>query len=106
MEPEIRTALAMWEAAATNAHGGNARKTPLLITAQLIEAGDKLAGILRANEEDCDAEVRHGPGHQSRTKCELKGEHEVHRAVYMGTEATWRGPVAYTGVFDEPPMAD
>src|SRR5690349_22759632 len=51
-------------------------------------------------EEACAAEVRHGPGHQSRTKCELKGEHEVHRAVYMGTEATWRGEFAYTGAFD------
>jgi hypothetical protein len=47
MTPEIRAALALWGAAAENAHGANARKTPLLITAQLIEAGDKLAEILR-----------------------------------------------------------
>jgi hypothetical protein len=50
--PEIRTALAMWAAAAENAHGGNARKAPLLTTAQLIEAGDKLAAILRDMTED------------------------------------------------------
>lgn len=47
MTPEIQAALAMWENAAQNAHGGNARKTPLLTAAQLIEAGDALAGILR-----------------------------------------------------------
>jgi hypothetical protein len=47
-EAEIRTALAMWENAATNAHGGNAQKTPLLTTAQLIEAGDQLARIVHA----------------------------------------------------------
>ena len=51
MTPEIRTALVMWEAAVTNAHGGNARKTPLLTAAQLIEAGDHLARIVRAAED-------------------------------------------------------
>ncbi len=51
MTPEIRTALARWEAVVTNAHGGNARKAPLLTAAQLIEAGDKLAEILRRQEE-------------------------------------------------------
>lgn len=45
--PDIKVALAMWENAVVNAHGGNARKTPLLVTAQLIEAGDKLAEILK-----------------------------------------------------------
>jgi len=57
-------------------------------------------------EKGCDAEVRHGPGHQSSTKCDLTGAHDVHRAIYMGTEATWRGPFVYTGVFDEPPVTD
>jgi hypothetical protein len=44
-----RHALALleeWEAAATYAHGGQAFTTPLLVTARLIEAGDKLANAL------------------------------------------------------------
>ena len=49
MTPEIRAALAMWENAATYAYG-NARKTPLLVAVQLIEAGDKLAELVRATE--------------------------------------------------------
>jgi hypothetical protein len=56
--------------------------------------------------QPCHAEIRHGPGHQSRTRCGLKGPHEVHFAVYMGQEATWRGDKAYSGVLDEPPMAE
>jgi hypothetical protein len=53
----------------------------------------------------CSAEVRHGPGHQSSTKCEVKGVHEVHRAIYGADrqEAAWRGTHVYTGAFDEPP---
>ena len=76
------------------------------------EAADRLEiliGMLPQLDQEsaaCDAEVRHGPGHQSRTKCELTGRHEIHRAVYMGTEATWRGPYEYTGAFDEPPSAE
>lgn len=54
MTPKIRTALTMWEAAVVNAHGGNARKTPLLTAAQLIEAGDKLAEILRESVDNPD----------------------------------------------------
>lgn len=57
---------------------------------------------------DCTAEIRHGPGHQSRTTCELKGLHDVHRAIYGSyrQEATWRGLHAYTGIADEPPLED
>jgi hypothetical protein len=51
-KPEIRTALAMWEAAVVNAHGGSARKTLLLTAAQLIEAGDALAAILKNMDQE------------------------------------------------------
>lgn len=44
---ETRTALAMWESAAQFAHNeDNTRKMSLTTAAQLIEAGDKLAGII------------------------------------------------------------
>jgi hypothetical protein len=58
--PDTRVALTIWEAAATNAHGGNAPKTPLLVAAQLIEAGDKLAELLKqtASGQFTDADAR------------------------------------------------
>lgn len=51
----------------------------------------------------CTAIIRHGPGHQSKTRCRVQGEHDEHEAVYMGQFATWRGDEAMTGFFDEPP---
>lgn len=57
---------------------------------------------------ECPAFLRHGPGHQSKTTCHPKGEHEVHEAEHSagggpGVLATWRGPEATTGYHDEPP---
>lgn len=75
-------------------------------------------------ERSCPAEIHHGPGHQSCTPCRVKGEHEIHEAVYGGsTLAQWRDGqyadqlrerdisipdwvnegTAMTGFFDEPP---
>jgi hypothetical protein len=53
----------------------------------------------------CDAVLWHGPGHQSRTKCRIKGPHTIHRAVYGSgrQQAEWCGDEAMTGFFDEPP---
>jgi hypothetical protein len=57
----------------------------------------------------CNAEIYHGPGHQSRTKCQILGEHTIHRAIYgsYDQEAIWKdrkdGKYVCTGCFDEPP---
>lgn len=56
--------------------------------------------------DECEAVLWHGPGHQSKTACQLKGNHEVHAALYPSGYATWRGRSAMTGFFDEPPDAD
>lgn len=75
--------------------------------------------------EHCTAHLYHGPGHQSRSRCEVKGPHDVHMTHYHGGQrATWRDgsytdklragnisfdPESYpenmgmTGFFDEPP---
>ena len=77
-------------------------------------------------EEPCTAHIAHGPGHQSKTYCEVRGPHEVHEATYGECEqrARWRdggytdllrvkgiefNPESYpenmamTGFHDEPP---
>lgn len=60
MAQDIPALLAEWERAAQFAHGGNAVERPLLVTAQLIEAGDKLAKALseRAGAEPLVTIVR------------------------------------------------
>jgi hypothetical protein len=54
----------------------------------------------------CLAALHHGPGHQSKTYCQVKGRHVVHRATYGSHEQTmeWRekGKTTCTGFFDEP----
>lgn len=46
----------------------------------------------------CDALFWHGPGHQSRTRCDVEGDHEIHHCVYGSyeQEAEWRDG-DYTG---------
>lgn len=59
--------------------------------------------------EPCPYAVFHGPGHQSRTRCRIRGPHEVHEAIYgeFNQYATWRGESdSSSGVFDEAPEAD
>jgi hypothetical protein len=73
----------------------------------------------------CDAFLYHGPGHQSKSRCEVVGPHDVHRTHYSwGQLAEWRDgsytnklreqnidfdPTSYpenmamTGFFNEPP---
>lgn len=72
-------------------------------------------GCLRCKEEKnrkmgglCCAILGHGPGHQSRTYCEMKGNHIFHRCTYGSYDevAIWKGSVSkikFTGYFDEPP---
>jgi hypothetical protein len=54
----------------------------------------------------CNAVLHHGPGHQSKTRCELVDEHEVHECHYGVYDqlAQWRGDEACTGFFDDPPL--
>lgn len=56
----------------------------------------------------CCAILGHGPGHQSKTYCNVKGRHKIHECVYgcYDQVATWKGSVKkikFTGYFDEPP---
>ena len=57
----------------------------------------------KANGE-CNASLWHGPGHQSRTYCQVKGPHKIHRAIYgcYNQEMEWKGKKAFTGYFDDP----
>lgn len=54
-------------------------------------------------EVDCPAVLRHGPGHQSTTRCTTKRPHQVHYAEVNGEIATWIGEEATSGYFDELP---
>jgi hypothetical protein len=67
---------------------------------------DRAEEMWREQQAPCEAVLHHGPGHQSRARCRLKGPHDVHETVYDGsTVAEWRGESATTGFFDEPPPA-
>lgn len=59
-------------------------------------------------EESCGAVIWHGPGHQSKTRCQETGPHDIHSAVYgsMRQFAEWRGEEVMTGFFDEPPKLE
>lgn len=76
--------------------------------AEYIQRGQyrfaKCCGAARCTSE-CKAIIHHGPGHQSRTHCEAKGQHEIHRAVYgsMRQYAEWQQQEIFSGFFDEPP---
>lgn len=73
-------------------------------------------GCWRCHEEaerlkagKCLAILGHGPGHQSKTYCEVIGPHEVHECSYSGGDARWKGPadkMKFSGYFDEPPWTD
>ncbi|MHA2312802.1 MAG: hypothetical protein ACXADF_15020 [Candidatus Thorarchaeota archaeon] len=56
-------------------------------------------------QEPCEAFIRHGPGHQSKTKCYLTGIHFVHEARYGSHDqlARWTSDETSSGFFDEPP---
>ncbi len=53
----------------------------------------------------CGAVIWHGPGHQSYTRCQVKGKHKLHEAVYGPRKllAEWYKSEAYTDPFDNPP---
>src|SRR5256885_3979689 len=89
---------------------GNAGSSHLDIR-HAVKVRDALSEFIDANEEhlpdeSCHAKIFHGPGHQSTTNCELKGEHDVHEAHVQGVRLLWRGDEGITGFFDESPLDD
>ncbi len=57
------------------------------------------------SENICSAIICHGPGHQSKTKCYIRGEHEIHETRYGSCDqlARWKGSKVFSGYFDESP---
>jgi hypothetical protein len=88
------------------------QRTPYGLLSEVAERAG--AALLRAefDQQLCKERIYHGPGHQSSTNCRLRGEHEVHEAVYgeFNQYATWRskpdGKLTFSGVFDESPGED
>ena len=58
----------------------------------------------RKSEGLCNAILHHGPGHQSRTFCELKGNHKIHKTEYglYRQVMEWKGKEACTDFWDDP----
>lgn len=55
----------------------------------------------------CPATIHHGPGHQSRTGCDLGlTPHTIHEAHVMDGRARWKGLIRFSGYFDELPQDD
>ena len=86
-----------------------------LISGEGIEDGVvRIETILRENftqktdGPECKALIFHGPGHQSRTRCRLKGPHTIHQASYGSSDqlAHWEGDKGFSGYFDEPPTVE
>lgn len=55
---------------------GPAYATQLLWHGEVADALD--AYCARRDTPRCEAIVCHGPGHQTRTRCEVRGEHDTH----------------------------
>lgn len=51
----------------------------------------------------CFAVIHHGPGHQSATRCTLRGPHGRHRAKVKHEWMYWTDENNSTGFFDEAP---
>ena len=52
---------------------------------------------------DCVAQIHHGPGHQTISRCIREGAHDIHECAPMGIVLRWRGDVGFTDVFDNSP---
>lgn len=49
--------------------------------------------VIYVPDPPCTARMWHGPGHQSSTRCTVKGAHAVHEV--FGTDWEWEGQTAY-----------
>jgi len=81
---------------------------PDLAEEEIEELKREMESRYRGFPSECNAIIYHGPGHQSKAYCYLAGEHEIHEARYGRHDqlARWKGDVAYSGFFDEPPRDD
>jgi hypothetical protein len=60
----------------------------------------------RTQKGECNAQLHHGPGHQSHTYCQLKGPHKIHLANVGFEVAQWKTKHVFSGYFDEMPTID
>lgn len=82
---------------------------------QTVDPKDVLAALARARTEFaktgrkrkkkldltlCGATIYHGPGHQSKSQCEMRGPHTQHSAI---DELYWSTKKAFSGYFDQSP---
>lgn len=76
----------------------------------IIHMDDKPKGVLNYRivpvlppvaQHKCEAEIWHGPGHQTRSKCEVLGVHNQHS--YSFQQLYWSTKSAYSGHFDQSP---
>jgi hypothetical protein len=60
--------------------------------------GGTLIHVKPVGDGRCTARFWHGPGHQSSTRCDVIGLHDVHRCTYgeSDADAAWRDG-GYTG---------
>lgn len=63
--------------------------------------GEQLQRDIALISDRCFAVIYHGPGHQSTARCEVRGEHDKHRADAKGGVLTWTDEEGSTGFFDE-----
>ena len=54
--------------------------------------------MVNGEQTKCRAVIWHGPGHQSKTRCQVQGPHTVHRAIYgrFDDEAEWEGDETFS----------
>jgi len=96
--PEKLADLCSWDCVIGYAHNKGG-KDPMMV--RLKNEVDKLK-----KDKPCTATISHGPGHQSRTKCERTGPHDLHYAHVMRTETQWRGEHVFSGASDEFPWEE
>lgn len=55
------------------------------------------------SEGSCTAIIWHGPGHQSKGPCDVKGKHRQHHFSGPREEYYWTKKEEFSGFFDESP---
>ena len=75
------------------------------VSPHCLKKGQPGHGLPWVSQKECLAEIHHGPGHQSSTRCCLTGNHKIHEARYGNHDqlARWKGDKVFSGYFDDPP---
>lgn len=68
--------------------------------------GEELQRDIELVSDRCFAKLHHGPGHQSTTRCRVRGDHKYHSAEVKGDRVYWEDFDGSTGFFDELPGLD